>query len=482
MGNVWIREFSGGLDVRRLRETSPGGTLIRAIDCHINRGGEIEQRADFVPVYNLPPGTKGLAASPTGLVVFTGSTGVAGMPAGVTAQALNWPLGGALERVLHTTLFNGQIAAIGQFANVVTGFTTYTFINGVRITDANVPPFRAGSSNPAALLTAVQKLHIGAGPDLFFSAINDGTDFGAGAGAGDGFFSVSTHARGMEVLTGLAPYSEYVVAFSRRATVVFYLDPDPNLNRRAQVLNNTGAFGPRCIVEFGDQDIFYLDPSGIRSLRARDSSNSAATTDIGSPIDALVLDQIDSLPLDTIQRAVGIIEPRDGRFWLAIKDRIWVFSFFTSSKISAWSEYRPGFDVDDMVEFEGRIYVRSGDTIYAYGGIGPKPQYSASVQAEAWLPYLDADQPSREKWIAGIDAAVRGTWEISLGFDVNNIDASDKIATISRSTFGEGTIPAEGSGTHMSLRFVCKAPESPTAPGIVSSALINFDRDAEEDA
>ena len=45
MGTIWIREFTGGLDARRLPETTPGGVLIKGIDGHINRGGEFEQRA-----------------------------------------------------------------------------------------------------------------------------------------------------------------------------------------------------------------------------------------------------------------------------------------------------------------------------------------------------------------------------------------------------------------------------------------------------
>ena len=71
MGTIWVREFTGGLDARRLPETSAGGTLIRAKDCHINRGGEVEQRADFLKLYSAPlNATVGLAADRNGLVVF----------------------------------------------------------------------------------------------------------------------------------------------------------------------------------------------------------------------------------------------------------------------------------------------------------------------------------------------------------------------------------------------------------------------------
>src|SRR5206468_3229300 len=66
MGSIWVKEFTGGLDTRRLPETSPGGTLVKAIDGHINRGGEFEQRAAFVPVFPLPKGTVGLAFTKAG--------------------------------------------------------------------------------------------------------------------------------------------------------------------------------------------------------------------------------------------------------------------------------------------------------------------------------------------------------------------------------------------------------------------------------
>ena len=47
MGTVWVREFTGGLDARRLPETTAGGVLIRARNGHISRGGEFEKRAAF---------------------------------------------------------------------------------------------------------------------------------------------------------------------------------------------------------------------------------------------------------------------------------------------------------------------------------------------------------------------------------------------------------------------------------------------------
>ena len=84
MGTIWVKEFTGGLDVRRLPETTPGGVLVRGADGHITRGGEFEKRAAFVKAYNNLTGTVGLARTSTGLVVF-GNAPRPFLPAGCPA-------------------------------------------------------------------------------------------------------------------------------------------------------------------------------------------------------------------------------------------------------------------------------------------------------------------------------------------------------------------------------------------------------------
>lgn len=477
MPTIWIREFTGGLDVRRLHETSPGGTMMRGIDCHITRGGEIEQRADFVPVYNLPTGlTKSMAYTPAGLVVF-GHQAAPTLPAGVSYQRLQHPGGEALVRVPFFALYRSQIMAIGEFADG----SRHIFYNGTRVTDASAPP-QVDGSRPNALLTQTEKMYVGSGQTLFFSAVGSSTDFGAGAGTGDGFIVMSTHAEGSEAITGLGRYDEYMAVFSRRTIQTWFVDPDPALNRQAQVLNSTGCVAPRSVTQFGDGDLFYLDLSGIRSLRARDSSNSAATTDIGSPIDPILLGLREQLGEATLANAVGVIEPRDGRFWMAVNDRIFVFSYFSASKVSAWSEYRPGFVVEDMLTWNDKVWLRSGETIYVYGGTGVAQQYSDNVTAEAWMPYLDGNEPFREKHVHGIDMAVRGSWSIALAMDPNNLAAEDEVARVSRTTYSHQRIDATGSGTHLSLRFRSIAPASSTQPAVLGSAVIHFTADGEEDS
>lgn len=478
MATTWIREFTGGLDTRKLPETSAGGTLIRARDGHITRGGEFEQRADFVEVYELPSGlTKGLAATPDGLTVFGHQAEPAGIPSGVSYQRLQHPSAEALDDVKVTTLFKAKLQVLGQFT---TG-ETYLFFDGARVTDTNAPPNLADSGVPEALLTQTEKVYVGSGPNLFYSGVADSTDFGDGVAVGAGFEDMSTHAEGSERITALAPYDSLAAIFARRVIQIWSLDPDPTLNRRVQTLSNTGAISTRSVTQFGDGDVFYLDRSGIRSLRSRDSSNSARTTDVGSAIDTLVSDLIEEITETEAANAIGLIEPRDGRFWMIVGNRVFVFSYFTGSKVSAWTEYLPGFTISHAVVFNDRVWVRSGDTVYVYGGTGETFSYSDNV-GEAWLPYLDGDDPSRAKHLKGVDAAVRGTWQLNLAMDPNSEAVSDPVARIDKTTFGGERIDYEADFNHASLRFKVVAPLSATRPAKLASAVLHYQSDAEEDS
>src|SRR3546814_8090877 len=125
-----------------------------------------------------------------------------------------------------------------------------------------------------------------------------------------------------------------------RAIQIEYVDPDHALNQQRQVRTNTGTVAPHSVVSFGDSDVFFLLESGVRSLRARDSSNSASVSDVGTPVDQLILDAVRDLDEDVVEAAVAIIEPIDGRYWLALGDNVYMFSFFPAKKVSAWTTYR----------------------------------------------------------------------------------------------------------------------------------------------
>lgn len=549
MGTIWAKDFTGGLDSRRLEETTPDGTLLRAFDCHITRGGEAEVRAAFVPVAFLPPNTFGLFKTSSNLVVF-GDTAFAPVPSGVVYQRLQHPSGVPLSRVLSCDLYADKVYAVGLFADgsryhfydgqrvtdwfdgraravftftsgggglTITGIT----VGGVEVlgatvswagsaqataaavaaqintfsstpnytavaTDATVaivhptagatpngsvvlitastgityfPPTNillsggtATTSTPGSFVKTVgRRMFSVSGSVLHASAIDDPTKWQTTA-TGAAFFDVAREVAGAETLVSLADYSGFLAVLAERAIIIYTLDSDPANIVPRQRLPNTGTIAARSVLSYGDTDAFYLDESGVRSLKARDSSNAAFASDIGSAIDPAVLDYLDGLTAQQRADAISLVEPRDGRLWIIVNDRIFVFSYFTGSKISAWSIYRPGFSITDATEFQRKVYVRSGDVIYAYGGPFRTPIYD-STQPEIWLPYYHAGTPSKKKGWVGYDVACRGTWQVRAAMEPANVAASDLVGTVERTTFNEPSRPLVGTGTHLSLRF-----------------------------
>lgn len=702
MGTIWVREFTGGLDNRRMPEATSGGVLIRANNGHITRGGEFEQRAAFVPTYSLPAGTVGMYYDRASIVAFGHLAAPVGMPSGVAYQRLQHPTPAtALVRILSVDLYAGKIYAVGEFADgaifhfydgarvtdwfdgraratfevvggavastvaatgsfQVTGGTlgggnqiTSVLIDGIDVLGAPVahtgnnattaaavaaqissfastPEYTATSSGQTvtiaaavagtaangkavapvvggnatvgsilamaggavtatsrvvdlkvngvsiisapvswatsnentaqALATAInsftstpdytasavgaavsiaaatsgptpngyavaftltdgfdvapdatvmangasstntyqpgefvrtiaQKVYSTSGPNMHFSGIKAPTKWTTDT-VGAGFIDMSSESSGSEELTALARYQNFVAVFAARVVQIWYVDPDPDLNRISQVLNNTGTDSPRSVTAFGDTDLFYLDESGLRSLRARDSSNAAATTDIGVPVDELITSKLETLTENERRQVVGLIEPKNGRFWLIMRDVAFVFSFFNGAKVSAWSTYDMSFingsgdtvdfSVDEAVVFNRRVHLRSGNTIYVYGGLNGDV-YDDTV-AEAWLPYLDADDPTRTKEFTGLDVALRGLWEVAAAMDPLDDTTEDIVGVFDETTYNREKNPFNHQATHVSLRFRSQGVRGEGAePHRLGACVLHYDSSEDED-
>ena len=290
------------------------------------------------------------------------------------------------------------------------------------------------------------------------SCITDPSDWNGTAGTLNLVTDLANHSRGSEELMAIAPYFQNLAIFGLDAIQIWFNDPTPSKITRVQVLNNTGTVASKSVVEIGDSDVFYLSRSGIRSLKSRDSSNAAFVGDIGNPIDDLVVADM-GVNVDTTQQACGIVDPRDGRYLLAIGDKVYVFSYFPGSKVSAWSIYEHGFtDSNDDVEpitdwaFDGtELLCRAGDKIYSLGGEG-NDEYDSSV-VTVQLPFLDAAKPATTKMWSGLDAVCSSDWVVSTGVDATNISLYETAATINKTTYGLGRVSLSSTSSHIALRM-----------------------------
>lgn len=387
--------------------------------------------------------------------------GLAGSGSTINGRQISVTVSGDVT-IGSVTGINGGLPAETATSQVNRYYFSGEFATGKKITLIATPtldssnPVYWGATNvtnttPVSALTFKTKAHITSGSSLFFSGVNQVTKWGNNA-TGAGFINLSNNSGGNEVLTALALYQGQLAAFARRSIQLWGIDTDPINNRQGQVLSNTGTFAANSVVSIGEIDVFYLSDSGVRSLRARDASNSAVVNDVGTPVDGIILGELAAMA--EVQKAAccAIIEPIDGRYWLAIGSKIYVYSYFPNSQVAAWSVYEPGFAITKFTTKDGRVYARAGNLIYLYGGTN-NAEYDNS-EVEVVLPYLDGGKPAHQKTLNGLDMTIEGSWRVFIGMDPVAINARDDCGTITQPTFSLGRVMANGTGTHVGIRMV----------------------------
>lgn len=291
----------------------------------------------------------------------------------------------------------------------------------------------------------------------------------AGSTSFAGFENLSSQTGQSDLLVAMAPYQNYLAVFARRATQIWAVVPgDPKDNVPVQILDNIGTVAARSAVNFGELDVFFLSDTGIRSLRARDASNAAVVYDVGTSIDPLVIARMKTRTEAELTKCCGVIEPREGRYMLAIGPEIFVYSFFPASNISAWTTYEPGFTVSDWAVQESKLYARSGNNVYVYGGDNGETYDNTLASVE--LSWLDADKSAHKKRFHAIDVSCDGTWQVDYSTDpVSNefVLAGHVIGQ----NFSLPSFAIAGYGTHIGFKF----SSSDASAAKLSSFACHFD-------
>lgn len=267
-----------------------------------------------------------------------------------------------------------------------------------------------------------------------------------------GYIDMSTLTEAAPKMMAMADYESDLAIFCYRHVIIYHFDDDGSYKR--QILHRTGLIAPNARVAFGQSEVMYLDRSGIRSLRARSSINEAFASDIGDPIDDLVRAKIDALTLaERSAKCWAEVEPRSGRLWMALKDKIFVLSYYPGTHIAAWTWYdATTCPVDYMNAYGDWLYWRSGNRVMVYGGAGSAYVYDAT-EGVARMPYVDAGKPATVKNWSAVDAAIFGTWSIQASFDPTAPTALDLIANVTKSTYAQQKIAMNGQSPSVSLEL-----------------------------
>jgi hypothetical protein len=472
---VVVEDFKGGVDRRRKRASGVPGTLWTGSNCHITKGGEIEKRKKFVPKYQLYPGhTFGMKGVGPAVYVFgyedTSTFPVGAIPAGVTYQRLIHPTAAStpIASILDAIAFLGKVYVIVKFADG----NIYHYWDGARVTD-----WDGGVGNPASVATfgiAVgTKLYLAAGPIVYFCDVNDPTNWTTGGAGGAGFFNVTSSGKGSESLVCMAPWGTGIAFFANSYAQTWTVNADPTKNVVLSTVDNTGGISAHGIVNFGNVDTFYFSPSGIRSMRQQNINGQPFATDVGDNIDKLVQGDLSTLSASVLANTQASVNPFDGRVWFWIGERVYVLSSYPTSKIQAWSWYDMAGLLPGNLDVVGRrMYVRSGDTIYVYGGDSGN-EYDTTMDdiyyADIDLPYMHAGRIADNKVATAYNVGAEGEWDVFMKSNPNDPDVEDALGTIDFFTYADPAYPMGIETTHFAPRF------RSTQPG--PAAICNFSFD-----
>jgi len=203
----------------------------------------------------------------------------------------------------------------------------------------------ASGIHPNYCFTFTQKEYVLSGAVAYFSAVGDPTTWNDVSGTLlNGYVAMSDYYASPETLVAIAPYQGRLVFFARRVTQIWIVDAQPTNWELSQVLDNIGTMAPLSVRNIGDLDVFFLSDTGIRSVRARDITLNAFVNDLGSPIDQLIQTAMEAVTPTQLAAACGVVEPTSNRYWLYLNGVIYVFSYFPSSKVQAWSTYSPIYE------------------------------------------------------------------------------------------------------------------------------------------
>lgn len=492
-----VENFGAGVDTRRNELGAPAGTLRSLVNAHITPGGEIEKRKVFALAFDLIDGeyadyyehSFGLASEGEGLVTFKDAA-IADPPGtwptdglwtwgytppdtsgdGYSGQSLTLlkltgsdfanavPDAVALDTLVDWDIYNGKIYLVAQGGP---NGTPQHFYDGARVTGGQGKYIRTFKS----------KMYSVDDTTIYFSAPTDPTDW---TGTGSGYIDSLTFASSTGRLNGLEIYYDNLAVFSTSGVQIWAMDADPDNNALIQVIRATGLLGVSTPIQYGDGDVMYLAADGIRSLRARDSSNAGSVSDVGSPIDAEIQKSFRSEYDNYVNQTKTLLDAGTGRFWLSFGEHIWVLSFFPGPKVTAWSQYIPEYDgeilcVKNMTQARQQPVVLADDgRIYVYGGL-TGDDYDLS-EAVATLPFMGLGYPAHEKLFKGLDIIATSSWEAEMA-PQSNAPMYIPISTTVGSTIDHGRIGFSAQSGAISLKFRARDAKAST----LASVFVHYD-------
>lgn len=270
-----------------------------------------------------------------------------------------------------------------------------------------------------------------------------------------GYLPTGLHQNGSNDIAVLNIYRGNLAGFSASTFQMWQIDPDPAQIDQLDQMEGIGSTQQLACQPVGT-DLYYLAQQGVRSIGISIASTNLQANDIGKPIDPLI--QIAVAGCTNVP--LGFYFPSAGQYWLAFNEidgagtcTVYVF---TTGTPGAWSHYDYPFVIDNIVQLDGVLYLRSGDNVHA---VTPDtvsdetaPGVFANFDGIVHWPWLDFGSPGVNKKTIGFDWVGTGSPSIAFGYDQTNLSAFTADYPIPADTVPGQVIPFQLLAPSLSVR------------------------------
>lgn len=348
---------------------------------------------------------------------------------------------GGIEKIHFVDVFQGFLYVVAEYDD---GHVKHHYLDGSSptwIEDTNCP------NTTSAIKIATKIFAIKDDGTVPFSASGNPRDWTLANDAG--FLPAATHQEGAEEPLALGEYQKNgLVVLFRSGGQLWNVDPDPALHSLTQKLPGAHTQYPGSVIPFST-DLFYLSDQGIRSVGRRVLSEDLNEDDVGSPVDKDIKEAL--AQAGSSVAPISIRYQNIGRVLWAIGDRVFVYGFSRTAKISPWAEWSFPFTIDSWARFQGDLYIREGNNVHKMDE-DLYQDNGVTFRCKFWLQFLHAKTVGVEKYWPQYDISTTGEAELSFATNPKDLNIVTDPIFVTGPTYAE-----EGKG--LEITSPCISPQ-----------------------
>lgn len=467
MPAISYADWSGGLDLRLPLGIQDANKLYRLQNAYITAGKKIAKRPGLKKINVGLINTVGLKAIDGRLKVFTfagAGISVPFLPLVDVIELSNYPTGvHTLRDVVWADQFQGFPYVVGKYTDNLSGSLLdfkyrHHYIDGspsTLVTDTNCPH---GSS----VTKAASRIFGIGGEVVRFSAVGAARDWTTAADAG--FLSSGLQQDTKAGCTAVGTFDDALVVLFSDGLQIWDVTQDPSANQIRRKLYGAGTTHPTSLAAFY-RDLVFASPYGLRSIAVQENVDRLDETDIGVPIDALVIPAQRTHETASPQAVRAIWLQQFGQYWVMYDaggyTRAFVYSFSKSSKLMCWSEYVFPVLLTGVAAIGGKVYARTNESLYEMDASTYVDDDTATpIAIDVQMAFQDAKLPGVEKMFYGADFVFSGTAQVSYLYDPRETSKETNPQLIQGDTRAGGMVGVEVTAAAIAPRFRHSADEA----------------------